>query len=807
MPLNQNVLLDNVWLKVGRRGHRMKFTDGMQPGLIGAREYGLLLHWPKSLSFLTLTVEYGDKKPFSRGRPAFEAVAREVGARAPDPFFLEGQSVVVARVARADPVVLTVAVDTDDVLFLKAVKDEQDRGNARELRIPIGVMAFAGSDSEEGRIQLILAPVQPVPAYPGYVALDVGNTASTLVCLPKGFSQARTAAIQVLDANEDRNGLFRASADPVVSHVRIEEAEKFNEFPTSAKWVVGRMAATVVDGLVAGPKRLAAARDWEREQVFNARSHTSLPRRVPGELLVCRLLQRFREAQFKYPERLALTYPTTYEPRELEQLREVVYRGFQRAAWRKQDRARDEESLKGTVPVLLDEASAAAYFFLYRRILEAPGGLPRFRYLHPDGLNLLLYDCGGGTTDVALVSAASEPGSNRLQVRVRARSGIRGFGGDNITVAVFRILKAKMAVELEKLSPPKGERKPGFPEKEVSGDELEKYLRSRVADFSQLVPTTFQPDVMDDVNREARKFALELWQRAETIKRDLQDRPSADLGIITPQAGKGVSLWDRLLERFRANAGQEKAAREKLQQVKVHRWEVDALVSGPINRSIDNCNQLIREKLTDAGEEVHWVVASGNAARYPLIQDLLKKRLAVQFLDEDRFFMDPDNLKHSVAKGAVLYLAILDSDKQLDVEFDAVPLHQRLPFDVAYRDPVTNACEVMFHENHSHEEIANQPYLLKSMAPGDAAPARRVTSHTINLARRWPGDGEGPRDSSAFSPYLRFQFDDDIEFPVEVTFNPQEKCFEARDSRGAQGVVVEETDDRAYESPVQKGDL
>src|SRR5256885_15772306 len=95
---------------------------------------------------------------------------------------------------------------------------------------------------------------------------------------------------------------------------------------------------------------------------------------------------------------------------------------------------------------MVDEASAAAFFFLFRRIFEEPGGLPRFRYLSPAGLNMLLYDCGGGTTDIALVKAGLDPeAADVLRITVLARSGLRGFGGDDITRAACRVLKAKIA--------------------------------------------------------------------------------------------------------------------------------------------------------------------------------------------------------------------------------------------------------------------------------------------------------------------------------------------------------------------------
>jgi len=800
MPLEQNVYMKDVWMQVGKKTRTERYMASLQPSAdFKPSEYGLLLHWPRSVTFLNLGAQHGDKKNFSRGRQAFEAVAREIGAPAPDLSFLEGRHLVVARVVRGDPILVQFVVDTDDPVYCQWAEEELSRGK-KEVRVTVDLMAFAAGASEAGQINIVLSDADRVSSYAGYVALDVGNTASTLVCLLPGHIGARTSAIQVLDANEERIGSFKGNADPVISHVRIDAVENFSDSSASVKWVVGRVAGTAVDGLVVGPKRLAAAKNWEEMQVFNSPKGTALPRRVPAELLVCRMLQRFREATFRHPKELALTYPTTYEPRELSQLREVVYRGFRRASWNGQSHAKDEERVKQRVPVMLDEASAAAYFYLYKRILETPGGLPRFRFLYPDGLNLLLYDCGGGTTDIALVGASSEHGSNKLVIGVKARSGLRAFGGDNITVAVFRILKAKLALELSRLE---GKKKlDPFPDKPVSGEALDQFLQNGSREFDPLVPTTFDREVPDDLNRQRRHFALELWQRAESLKCKLRpENPTTVLGPVVTGAVKGQgSLWDHLLEKFSANPGREKEARERLQQIKLHRWEVDGLVRGPIERSIDQCNELIKKRLTEAGQEVHWVVASGNGARYPLIQELLKQQLAVQIIEDGRFSMDDDNLKHAVAKGAVLYLATLRSERPLDVEFDTA-LSDCLPFDVVYRDPVTNTYAVLFREHERYDKIADEPpRRLEILGPAEGVSSRQVTTHRVELARRWPGE-------DAYSPYLRFEFEQDVQFPVEVRFDLESKQFEVKDSRGEKGVLHEEADQGIYESPVQRGDL
>src|SRR5262245_29882247 len=251
----------------------------------------------------------------------------------------------------------------------------------------------------------------------------------------------RTSNIRIVNGDAIR-GDMRDHVDPVVSNVRIDRVRSYeppppgvrrfpsvpkDDYPQTVNWVAGRLAnpldgATGADaatnGLVLGAKRLIAGKDWQKTQkILASHRHTysrieqteqiDVLNRIPAELLCCRLMQRFREATCAWPRALAVTYPTTYSPRELEQLHEVVQRSWLRMQSRLQVPVEGVEEipdanaeLEGYVrslqqqifsrsvgsngyddPVIrlmVDEASAASFFFLYRRIFEEPGGLPRF---------------------------------------------------------------------------------------------------------------------------------------------------------------------------------------------------------------------------------------------------------------------------------------------------------------------------------------------------------------------------------------------------------------------------------------------
>src|SRR5262249_5552647 len=190
----------------------------------------------------------------------------------------------------------------------------------------------------------------------------------------------------------------------------------------------------------------------------------------------------------------------------------------------------------------------------------------------------------------------------------------------------------------------------------------------------------------------------------------------------------------------------------QLEKLTIARWEIDALVEGQVLKSIRNCNNLIHDKLLtgrpdDSEEEVHWVVASGNGSRYPLIQEMLRKRLHVPFIDDGRFTLDEKNLKHAVAKGAVLALSTVLAMGTVRVEFDS-DLSNCLPFDVAYKDLRNNTNPILYREHTRYERLEK-----RQIPAGAIRGSSNRKPEKFVLERRFPGD-------DGFAPYLSFHFAD-----------------------------------------------
>jgi hypothetical protein len=538
--------------------------------------------------------------------------------------------------------------------------------------------------------------------------------------------------------------------------------------------------------------------------------------RVPGELLFAHTVRRFRQASGFWPPELTLTYPTTYSPGELRQLQKAAARGWLRAMGLPQSigappdedlaldaiaaEARDWLEVGGSacrlLPHTIDEASAAAFFHLYREVFEKPGGLVRFRYVYPHGMRMLLVDCGGGTTDVALVSAVSPPGDRtRLEIDVLARTGVRTFGGDRITHAVCRLLKARLLGVVARAAGNTGRPVPQPPQ--LAGaltpaavravkDYLEK--SAEIDPTNKLVPTTFDATKYDLADAPRRTCANALWQLGEEVKRKLGgNKPVKLKDIDATHTGKDNSPLIAAAIRPFPLANQA-AVLAQIQDVTLAPWEVDVLVRDDIQKVVARCNKVIREHLVlgahPAEAEVDRVVVSGNGARYPLVPKLLKEGLAVPGVAE-RMTSDPDNMKQAVAKGAALARMVQRVPQKVRIRFTR-RLDELLPFDLGYHTLHTNRTKPLFREFTSYTALADAPKKVKLETETGETPA---AGNAFFLDRRFPGDDD-------WTAYASYHFPMGIQGELEVRYNPGTGEFDVTDlATGTPGAFTDLTDE------------
>lgn len=819
------ITIENAWQRTGRKQKLLSVLDHLNE--VPEGEFGLMLLWDPVYTYLNVDLLVNSKPlPNTLRQVSANDAKRFIQQHGLDPAQFQGvfgpqTRSLLANVSRGTSVQLSFTIDTDSDLYCSHTDQMQDQAR----HIPLNLLIIAQGTHDEYELRLVLDRAMAVEAYRGYVALDIGNSTTTLVCLPSGNNTADR--IRIVEGNRTPGSLSE-KADPVPSHVRIDRLAAANAYGFArAEWVIGTTASggqgrDSVDGLILGPKRLLTGRSWSRKQrifaypwssdpldprplpnaAVNARVEMEISNRLPAELLAAQLLQRFREATNAFPTQLALTYPTGYSSSECEQLRQTVYRGWLCAQGIYDvDQDRIAEESRQTIPLLIDEASAAAFYFLYRRIFGSPGGLMRFRYLYPTGLNVLLYDCGGGTTDLALVNASVDPQvKSLLRVRVVGRSGVRDFGGDNITEAVFLLLKAKLALKFAELRGDKT--RPSWPA--IDRETLQRFLHDYAGWMDSWVPTRFDPNVPGGESRARRKNMLDLWRLSERLKREFSPTQAgvklADIGlnqsaIIREQLD---TLWPSIEQRFANDQNRTRELPAKIGEIELTQEEINYLIQEKVQQTIDRANHLIKTKLTNNRQSVGWVVITGNASRYPMIRRELINGLEVPFIEKpDRLTLEIENLKHSVAKGAVLALMVKQAMRQVQVEFDS-DLSNRLPYSITYPDPISGQEIVIFQEHEHYEDLNSYSVELSKESSVDIA----TNVNELQLRRLWPGD-----EVSNVEPFLQFRFPNGASEKIIVDYDEKEAQFTARDSRNTFGERIELIDDTQSLPPVQRGDL
>lgn len=838
MALDRDDLLrievTDVYHFTGKRPWPAPFSLKALTGLKDcAGRYLLLFEWDAKATYFHLVakaqVDRGASEALSdNASKAHELLAAHGVSRDNLPTYLRPEAelrpskhFLIGEVAGEAQVTLTLSIDTDSPAYLRYAAELKQAEQARAgeaAALPsdprLIVTAYArergGQAVSQRPIRVLLTPARPMEPYGGYVALDLGNTTTTLASLDRKRDHANDIVIN--NPEGSRKTGVRLLAYKAAERPRAERGQAAPAAPMpAASFKIGEPAMRPGPGwLVLGAKRLLADpnRTAPHEMWLNNR-RVEVPKRVPAELFITGMLKEFHARQRQRIARLAITCPTTFSDREQAQLKRVVYDALRRSlGW--SEYKLDKDWLAKHIPLVLDEASAAAYFFLSRDFVDRPGGLRAFHHVHPHGLNVLLYDCGGGTTDISLVQAKARPVEDevrRMEIEVLGRSGLRGFGGDNITAAAFCLLQAKIAAAI---GGGPGAVPPMPQAQEVH--RLPKYLKDHRAAIERRVPLSFDRHRVDHEDQRDRMDAtMEMWLWAEEFKKALADeRP---VSVPYAQDSKLAALLAQ------ANPSRTASDFQKLldQQVKLHHSEVDELVRGEIDRSIDKANGVLESKLK--GQDIHRVYVVGNASRYPLIRERIKERLKVRFLADEvredgtgrpgRLIFDEENLKDAVAKGAVLALRASEEREGVAIHFDN-KLIDRLPFDLTYRDRAGGEQRVLYAEHTRYQDLETTTIPTPPEQDGEAGRGRNL----VTLRRRWPGETRGEL-------FLEFVFDEPIKGPLEISYYRPEFAgdpgddspaalphFKLRDTGGyGQEVVGVEEPEASYLSPPQEGQV
>lgn len=897
-----NVEFKSVYRKIGKINSSREL-QASRLGLVNDQKYFFLIHWPKNWQFFSLSanpvqvVEQEIAGPKSKGPPGFSmfgsskatepsivvnfsndlAILRsnmikmlglqKVEASFSD--FEQNRNFLFRETLGSELLRFTFRLDTDSQSFLRWTNPNIESRlalgqaiNNEEFWLSLTCTAFPISENAsplnapkvEECLGLQITPCRELQKCAGHVSFDFGNNGSTIAFIPNGARSANS--IELVSAEPLVSGDAQSPTDTLVSAIRVtgytppthDESDPENKKGVfaSAEWNIGKDAVKYGKGaLVDGLKKLLA--DPDPMPLINLEldmGDRSMPKSTAAELYLSSLFQAFHRQKLSLAMPLTVTYPSTYSQREIFRLLKAITRSFYRSLKHPALPEGKVSDLAGRLlKTYLDEASAAAIYFIYRDFIEGPGQTAGFKYLYPDGVNLLLYDCGGGTTDISLIHAGlkltqrteTRDGQEhhhevwQVKLNVIGRTGQRSFGGDDITAAVFLAAKWMLAhiVSSSAIEQPTVE--------------IARNLKSHKelkAKLNAILPTAWMSSdlktmLVNDENKiKQRKsltheFANYSERLKEWISSDRATRGNApditggtELSRELEKAGK--IKFPEILAKFKDKAGDLEAI-------------VDAMIQPQIDLSIEAANNLIRDRLVkptsgparplDTTEDVdvdiedesrrplvlapdgcmHWLYIVGQASLYPLVSKRLRESSAVadlapSWLDESRMVFEQDSLKNAVVKGAALARMAVTTVEDTEFVWD-VSLSERLAFDVglklAGRGP-----RLLFEENQYYDKL--EPFWLETVTGA-------LDGQSLRLYRRWPGMPRMERNEE-WQPYILFEFPEPPAGRICIYYDSRKSregepafCVYVESSK-KEYVGIELTEDR-FIPPLQRGDL
>ncbi|MCP4351127.1 MAG: hypothetical protein GY795_37150 [Desulfobacterales bacterium] len=432
----------------------------------------------------------------------------------------------------------------------------------------------------------------------------------------------------------------------------------------------------------------------------------------------------------EYLNDLVVTYPANLSQHRREILRQLVLSLGIR-----------------NVDMSFDEATAGALYYMWRELFSdvfagIDGFLARSRRRVENRespitkriektdiyfQNILLYDIGGGTTDIALLEIGveelpilQEPVSGNvgryfiIRPKILGLTGRDNFGGDNVTLWVFRLLKSRLA---EKVAANiKDKRKLSLAEQDVitefekDNNRFTRWLSDDTNDYGKeyeniwddintLVPTDFG-------NKPERQSAFfDLWNEAEKIKIALNTEKASPVA-----AASGGNLAPIISHH---NLGML----EHEFNIEVKLGEVEQLILKDIIDTFVKARNLCVGQDNRRPAITHYVdrvILAGSSSHLRLVRKVMPQReLGRPFAmpgyqqkipapfkyDKDNLIFNPKDAKLAVARGACLpryfkRVRVNPRDSEIQrllkegtsyLDFDTENVRNYIPFTIIYQ--------------------------------------------------------------------------------------------------------------------------
>lgn len=261
------------------------------------------------------------------------------------------------------------------------------------------------------------------------LVVDFGTTNTCVGRADAGVPLDDTKCLPLGELAGDQSQTDKADLIPTVLWIRGTDSQY------APQCVAGRVAET--QDLVPG----ATVFDLFKPELCNPRREYFVPygeglqkqwKYTAGDLAMFYLREILLEARAELGYHLVqafyVTCPSTFTAEQRRELEGVMER-------------LKPAGIVGEAALLLDEANAGAFRDLY---LHLPKVMPR-----PKSLHAMIFDFGGGTIDVAILRAAKRSDEPMIyDLEPLGVTGLRDFGGKNVTDAIARELGRRLATQL-----------------------------------------------------------------------------------------------------------------------------------------------------------------------------------------------------------------------------------------------------------------------------------------------------------------------------------------------------------------------
>jgi len=661
--------------------------------------------WLEEGALMFGDVEGGHCHVYSTGdhaadlRTAQDELASSQGS-VPEMPVLPGHAFVVIHGRRAQ---FEVSIDSNHA----SVRGESP-GTEKDLRfttqqMDLGSMATIAHWEEGPEISVVL-DVRGVPGiFPAAFSMDLGTTNTC-------------AAFMGGDPPEPRLVRYENEKQASIPTVLL-----YDEIPETGarRYIIGDRAQREVEGdqrrFVRMFKRHLDADEAFRSLEVADQRGTRHKLRVDDVYLdfLKAFLGDFEARRHVLVRRVKATYPPDFRPRALQDMKRAYSR-----------MKADTRSLLG-----IDEASAAALYYVFHNLQRMNFDIDLYQAHFRKEHNMLVFDFGGGTTDVSLVSvgvgSSERDGDIRhgIHFKVLGAASHLHLGGDNLTLELLRSIRCRIALAAAEHHKGRGDliefnsedAADAMEELYRRRQEFKDLLELRGVDWAQkaqmlaelerlasaVLPTAWR-QVSHDQDIFLRERAMNtfnlLWNVAEEWKKKL----SAETQVSLDRTG---FLEDYLNEAFR---NLDLVDTDVIDTIELDQEnDLYGRIRGMVAEGLQLCRQVMR-KPHGAMHRVDSIRLVGNSCRMPLVKELLLEELKDIPRVEEIVSFDQEYAKASVALGACLAAHINDFGeiRHIDVTFEGVD--DQLGWEIGEWENFTKTFDVHFHPD---QRPADRPYV------------------------------------------------------------------------------------------------